>query len=219
MWIWEDDTHNYRNTETGQFVSQNDILRLSGERIDRTFPVSDQLVSMLVNGQLNVRDWELLMRQELKAAYIQQYLLGRGGLGAMTQADWGSIGGMLREQYRYLNNFAREIKAGGLTEGQIRVRARMYFASSREAFSRARSRAMGWPQLPDYPGSGNTFCLTNCRCDWSGDEVEPGVWEMTWNLDPNPAVEHCTGPGEDKEGRPFGCVERSIKWNPLILRT
>jgi len=65
---------------------------------------------------------------------------GRGGLGAMTQADWGSIGGMLKEQYRYLAEFAKAIAEGKLSEAQILARSRMYINSSREAFERAKAR-------------------------------------------------------------------------------
>jgi len=80
------------------------------------------------------------MREAIKDEYTQQYLLGRGGLSQMTQADWGSIGGMVADQYRYLGGFAREVAVGNLSEAQVAARSRMYINSGREAFERARGR-------------------------------------------------------------------------------
>lgn len=176
---------------------------------------TDGLASMLTGDQLNVRDWETLMRQSIKDQYIQEYLLGRGGLSQMTQEDWGSIGGMLAEQYRFLDPFAQQIADENLTEAQIAARSRMYIHSSREAFSRATARANGWPVLPDHPASGKTVCMTNDRCFWSGVQLPDGSWEFTWNLDFD--VEHCTSDEIDTQGRPRGCIERAELWNPLVI--
>lgn len=58
----------------------------------------------------------------------------------MTPADWGSTGGIIADQYRYLGGFAREVAAGTLTEAQVAARSRMYINSGREAFERAKGR-------------------------------------------------------------------------------
>ena len=151
---------------------------------------------------VSLETWQTAMRQEIKDEYIRQYLLGRGGLSQMTQADWGSIGGMLREQYRYLDRFAGEIAEGQLTEGQNKRRSQMYVNSAREAYWRAAGQAHGWPKLPAYPGDGSTQCLTNCRCVWDVRETKD-AWLCYWRLTP---AEHC----ED-------CVARAEMWNPLRI--
>lgn len=202
-WRWEQDTNRYRDTETGRFLSSLNIRDLAEERVRITGASTDGLASMLANDQLNVGDWEALMRQTIKDQYIQEYLLGRGGLSQMTAEDWGSIGGMLADQYRYLGPFAREIAAGNLSEAQIAARSRMYIHSSREALSRAIGRAQEWPELPAYPGDGSTECLTNCRCWWIGKRVR-GAWEFTWVVDHD--AESC---GD--------CLDRGVKWAPLVI--
>jgi len=81
------------------------------------------------------------MREEIKAEYIRQYMLGRGGRAQMTSQDWGSIGGMIADQYRYLKDFAKLVAEGKLSEAQIRARAAMYANSAREGFERGQARA------------------------------------------------------------------------------
>lgn len=210
-WIYNPNTHNYRDTTTGRLIKAKDIVRISGENLDRTLPIAKQLAHLLVTDQLKLQDWELLMREEIKSLYIQQYLLGKGGVENMTPADWGSIGGMLRVQYQYLNAFAHDIKSGNLTEAQIAYRAQLYFNSARQAFSKAYARARDWDELPAHPGDGTTICLTNCRCHWE----KVGSKTYRWVLDFE--AEHCTSPGTDRYGRPTGCLERGALWNPYAV--
>lgn len=214
-WIWEENTSRYRDADTGRFLSGSDVRDLSSESIRITGVGTDGLANALAGGQLNVNDWETLMRENIKDEYIQEYILGRGGLEQMTPQDWGSIGGMLADQYRFLGPFAQEIAAGQLSEAQIAQRSRMYINSAREGASRANARAHGWPPLPDHPASGTTICMTNDMCFWTGEQRSDGAWEMTWNLDFD--AEHCTSDEVDAQGRPRGCIERAALWDPLVI--
>ena len=213
-WTWEENTTRYRDADTGRFLSGSDIRDLSSESIRVAGGGTDQLARMLTDDQINVRDWETLMRQSIKREYVKQYLEGRGGVSQMTPQDWGSIGGMLADQYRYLDDFAVEIADTELTEAQIAMRSQMYIHSSREALSRATARAKDWPELPSHIADGSTICLTNDRCFWSGERVG-AFWEMTWNL--NFDAEHCTSEEVDGQDRPRGCIERAVLWNPLVI--
>jgi hypothetical protein len=169
----------------------------------------DQLMKNLAGGQ-RLNAWEVDFRGKLKDQYIVQYLAGRGGRDAMTQADWGSIGGMLKKQYGYLSRFTGQIAAGELSEegrlkmGQIRARSTMYFNSAGQAFERGKVASVGpgAPLLPAYPGDGSTRCLSNCGCHWSIEEGR-NVWRASWVLGP---TEHCPD-----------CVERASRWNPLRI--
>ncbi len=141
-WRWSDAAHNYRDLETGRWVSGVQVRSWSAAASKASGEAVTSMADMLADGRLNVRDWTLLMRDELKDVYIQQYVLARGGLEQMTQRDWGSIGAMLgRDQYAYLDKFAREIADGKVSPAQIKRRAAMYVRSSSEAFERASARA------------------------------------------------------------------------------
>ena len=143
LWLWDSGTaHHLLLSETGPqyllgeagrqwYVSQS--LRASTQ-------ATDFLASFVSDGTLSANEWLMLMRQEIKEEYIRQYLLGRGGLPQMAPADWGSIGGMIKEQYHpYLQRFYGQL--GELSEAQIANRARMYVWSAREGFERGKRQA------------------------------------------------------------------------------
>jgi hypothetical protein len=170
--------------------------------IERKLDFTSTLTKSLFDGNINIQQWTLNFRQELKTLYINEYLSARGGVNAMTQADWGRLGGMLKRQYAYMNNFAREIANGQLTEKQIAARMQLYFNSATQAYERGKSVAAGIPQMPQYPGDGRTQCRTNCKCTWEYVETE-SAWECYWRLH---EAEHCPD-----------CVQNSITWNPLVI--
>lgn len=138
---WNILAQRYQDTETGQFISRAEVLTFVDQALAASRSASDTLVTLLADGVLSPGDWRNAFREELKREYIREYLSGIGGKQVMTQADWGSIGGMLKEQYGFLDNFTNEIALGNLSEGQIRFRAQMYVNSAREAHERAHSRA------------------------------------------------------------------------------
>lgn len=191
-WYWDAAVGRYRD-ERGHFMARARVLEHVQNSLEVTGAVGDVLAGYAGQGALNAGDFGALFREEIKREYIRQYLLGIGGRGQMTAADWGSIGGMLREQYRFLDGFLAEIAAGDLTEAQVMARARMYINSAREAYERAHGKvagklgateelwvlgvaehcddclalaAEGWQPVGTFPipGDGSTQCLTNCQC-------------------------------------------------------
>jgi len=117
VWIWLPDLQRYRDLTTGRFASEPEVMEWVATSIRGSSVVTDTLTQQLAQRQLRLGAWQRLMRQEIKDEYIRQYLLGRGGLEQMTQVDWGSIGGMLKEQYGWLDKFVAEIEMGRLSEG------------------------------------------------------------------------------------------------------
>jgi hypothetical protein len=127
----------YRDVATGRFVARSVVLSELDTLITAGKDAATLLAQRAATGALTATDWQAQMQAQIKAAYIQQYTVGAGGRNAMTPADWGRVGQMLKEQYGYLAKFTQEIAAGELTEGQIAMRSRMYLNSAREAFNRA----------------------------------------------------------------------------------
>jgi len=160
-WVWNVASARYHDLATGRFMARSEVLGYVDDSLAASGRVSDTLARFVADGTLSPADWRNAMRQELKEQYITEYLAGRGGVEQMTQADWGSIGGSLAEQYRYLDGFTDDIATGELSEAQIRARAKMYVNSAREAHERGYARAAN----------------------------EAGLTEVKWTL--NPAVENC----------------------------
>jgi hypothetical protein len=199
-WDWRPRVARFWNRTVGRLAPRLRVREVANVVIDASKAMDWS--AAVTDGSMRVQDWHEAMRAEIRRNYIQQYLAGRGGTGQMTQADWGSVGGSIADQYRYLDRMAREVEAGNLTEGQVRTRVRMYINSSREAYERGQRVAAAeagldevrWVWNPEaehcedcealngtgwlstkpwpyknggrnmFPGSGDTACLTNCRC-------------------------------------------------------
>jgi len=204
-WGWDPGAKRYRDADTGRFMPRADVLAYVDQSIHASGVAANQLVDFVVEGVTSPGDFKTLFRQELKGEYIREYLLGIGGREQMGPRDWGSIGGMLQEQYRHLDDFVAEIAAGELTPEQIAARAEMYVNSSREAYERAHGRnakalemteeqwvvdpakencgdcltyaAMGWEPIGTFPtpGDGSTQCMTNCGCQKLYRNPDTGV--------------------------------------------
>lgn len=200
-WRWDDKVKRYRDP-TGKFISPKNMLSIRDQFLERRMGIVNGLGDDLATGKINVQQWVYNMRQEIKRAYLGEYELGVGGRNMMTQADYGRVGGQLKRQYEYLNNFAKEIQDGKLSQAQIQMRSRMYIDGATQSYERARSASMGMPLLPAYPGDGQTICRSNCKCNWKIEKVDSG-WECYWQLG---IAEHCPD-----------CVSNSQKWNPLYI--
>jgi hypothetical protein len=201
MWAWLDRLKTYVNQAVGRILNRATVRSIGSVNHVVNTKLGDAATQDLLADSITAAQWEQRMRTLIKNSYIEQYLLGRGGKENTTRRDYSSIGGMLKEQYKYLRKFAQEIESGNLSPGAIANRSRMYVNSSREAFERAQRRALsnngtdlgkmdvhwnlglaehcddcvafeglGWipadknPFGGAFPGSGDTKCLTNCKC-------------------------------------------------------
>lgn len=230
-WSWDPTAFDYVDDDGGA-MGRERLLALSRTSIEASTGEVDVLAMRVAEGLMTPDAWHTAMREELKGEYIRQYLLGRGGRNQMTQEDWGSVGGSLAEQYRWLTRFADQVAGGNLTEGQIKIRvvtlvdlagmvgerpfqnvqrAAMYVNSAREAFYRAQTRARGFSpsDLPYFPADGGTICLTRCNCSWDYVPVYAGGelvgWDCYWKLGGNP--QHCDT-----------CKERANESAPFEIR-
>ena len=201
-WLWDRARQAFkklRGKKTEQIVRPQVAHRdrYLGEKLRKG--AGDGLVERLFAGEINHQQWALEARQEIKETFIVQYIAAHGGRRTMTQADWGRVGAMLKQQYRRLRGFEQDLIDGKLSEAQAKARLRMYYKASRQAFEQGRAYARGVPKLPAYPGDGSTQCLSGCQCHWEHEETEL-EWLSTWTLG---AAEHCPD-----------CMERAERWAP-----
>lgn len=149
-WFWNGGAGRYHWINgRSRFIARSEILQMVDDSIRAAGIVTDNLARMASEGQLSPGNWRQQFRQEIKDEVIRQYILGRGGRDRMTQADWGRCGGIIAEQYRWIDGgfttpegrqvvgLVNEISAGTVSEAQIAARSRMYVNSAREGFARA----------------------------------------------------------------------------------
>jgi len=160
------------------------------------------VVKVYEHGTIDFITFRRQVKEDLRQAYINLYTLGVGGFINMTQADWGRIGEMLKEQYIKLNLLMDPIAQGQLSTAQVVAKLRKLVCLSSEAFWKAyvQDNAIN---LPAYPGDGSTKCQLNCQCGWNIQKV-PGGYDCYWEL--------------GKSERCPDCVQRSTEWNPYHIR-
>lgn len=144
-WHWNEKAGRYQDDETGRFLSRAHLEELLADSIRHSADTSGQLSDWVSNGQIRPAAWAEIFKQELKEEYIRQYLAGIGGRSMMTSKDWGKLGQMLKEQYKYFDKFAEQVAAGNLSQAQIDMRSSMYFNSASEAYNKANGKtAVKW---------------------------------------------------------------------------
>ena len=178
-----------------RFDVDNNIIRASKRRMADT-------TERLIDGSMNLADWQTAMAREVKYIHSVGVMLPEGGpanLGLHAQAQ---LEERLLHEYQYLYNFADEIALGKapLTRRSV-VRAQMYADAGRGTYEEARrdsaARAgfdeerrmlgqadhcgccieqaeMGWQPKGTLKPIGECTCLTNCHCTFIYRNSETG---------------------------------------------
>jgi hypothetical protein len=140
---WDRTISRYRDNATGRLVPESKVLstieRFNNGVIQNNV---DNLTERFLDGRLTLAQWQQAMALEIKDGWLVSAMAGRGGRNAMTQADWGRLGGRLRYEYSRLNRFADRIKNGELTAAQIRANAQLYALAPRTGYWDGQTAAM-----------------------------------------------------------------------------
>lgn len=185
----------YRDLETGRVVTWDRVRQELDTRIikgaeDRMAALTERLQQK----QLSLADWQRGMAAEIKDLHGASAIVGNGGWGNMTQADWGRLGQTVKGQRAYLQNFALDLEKGryGIPpDGRAVTRARMYGQAGRATAEEAQRRdkadaglreerrvlgkadhcltcleeaAKGWQPIGTLRRIGDSLCTVNCYC-------------------------------------------------------
>lgn len=150
---WSKKTGRYRDKATGFFVSEETVENaIRAEIVTGYKERTEALGQLLIDRQINFPEFAVRMRAEIKKGHSLAGVLGYGGFEQMTPAKWGRIGVEVRENYKKLDNFIREMErayekelAGALVirkkgevqplDGTARFRAGLYAKQILETYS------------------------------------------------------------------------------------
>lgn len=191
---WDADRRQYRY-ESGRAVPSSRVEGWIDKATQNAETRLGNLTQQLVDGKLDVFDWKLAMKSEIKNGHTALHIVANGGKDQMTPAAWGRAGAIIREQNKFLDNFARQLENEELPITQaIVVRARMYGAAMYPSYIsgvRAREKsggasqersvltpqdgwcdrcvteaARGWVAMGELTPIGDRTCLIMCRCSY-----------------------------------------------------
>jgi hypothetical protein len=142
-------------------------------------------------GQLDTLGWRTAMRTELRTGYGVAASLAAGGVDQLGPSERGVLGGLLRAQYSWLDQFALDLSTGRVDGPAALARARLYAGGSHSAFEHFGRRGainrghdqernlLGsadhceqcrgltdrrWVPIGSLPLPGSRTCMGNCRC-------------------------------------------------------
>ncbi|MEO0595076.1 MAG: hypothetical protein AAF126_03100 [Chloroflexota bacterium] len=191
---YDNSTQRWRDPNTGRFVSEDVVVAEMRTHVEATYSTLDSLTERLYSGSITVQQWQVAVASELKDAHLAQSMFANGGRNNMTPVEYGRVGGVLADEYRYLQNFAEQIARGEISEAQARARIRQYGNATKQSYWREytqRREYVRWnlqpgescadcialdsggldgnglfraDELPTVPGAGDTVCRGNCNC-------------------------------------------------------
>lgn len=158
----------------GQFISRVAVVEARQSIVREVSKQVASLTIQLREGVISIGDWQSAMREALKAGHMLSFGIATGGKRSVTQSEWGRLGARLREQYKYLDRFARAIEQGKpvhLGRAKLYANAIRQTHQNQERLSHA---AAGFTRLRRHRTARESCagCVRDAR-EWAIDEAPP----------------------------------------------
>jgi hypothetical protein len=190
---YDDRAKRWRDSANGQFIPYQSIVDEMRVHQTATYSTLENLTKQLYAGEIPLARWQAGIALELKDAHVALSVFGAGGRANMNQAAFGRVGQTLREQYRFLNDFASDIQKGLVSERQALARIKQYGNAAQQSYyaeyaaqnrnsgklyyyelhpaehcidciARSAGNPYTYDNLVGYPGDGSTRCRGNDAC-------------------------------------------------------
>lgn len=191
--LWNERAAQYIDRSSGRFVSRQVIRDQLDKVMDASSKTMQAVSQQLRQGDISLAEWQTEMMQQIKTTHLAGAAMQRGGWQQMSQADFGRVGRIVRDEYNFLRNFAEQIASGKQKlDGTLQRRAAQYGQAGRETyyqfwgqdgdrrgFDEERSilnpadhckeciseDAKGFRPRGQMIPIGQRTCRSNCRCD------------------------------------------------------
>jgi len=132
-WSFDRGTGRYRD-KRGRFLSRKAVQAIVDKRIEKLTTKLRRYTQMLSDSNLTLDQWQASVREAIKAAHVQNAIIGKGGRDNMTASDYGKIGHRLRQEYAYLQGFASDLLEQRVSLPMALARIGLYAESSRGSY-------------------------------------------------------------------------------------
>jgi HPt (histidine-containing phosphotransfer) domain-containing protein len=124
-------------------VEDRQVRAALDEAIDSAQDDVRALTQQLVDGDISLARWQQSMAQAVKDAHLNAGALTKGGFDNLSQADFGQIGGRIRDELEYLRGFAQDIENGAQRlDGTALRRSEMYMGKARKTHHKLHRKEM-----------------------------------------------------------------------------
>ena len=184
-WEWDAAQQTYVS-DTGTALRQDDLRSLAISFINSGEVRLETLAAQVVTGDIDADEWKSRMRDSLDDEYLLLAALAAGGLDQLTDDDLAAVAGTPSTDKRVgtgaldaetrLENFAKQIDAGELSEEQILYRSGQYSHAGYSIYEGVRRnshvRAVGEPEVTATP-EGQTVVSTPPRSTHERSVLDP----------------------------------------------
>jgi hypothetical protein len=149
------------------------------------------LATRLQRGTIDVVEFERSMKRLVKSVHIYSAAAARGGFAQLTAADDRLIASLIRAQFRYMDRFIGQLRAGLPLDGRFVARAELYTEAARTTYVEfdrllneelgnnlersilhkadhcdecPREARKGWRPIGTIIPVGSRVCGVRCRC-------------------------------------------------------
>jgi len=172
----------YTNVKNGRIVSAKEVRDAIDTVIDKEALRLQNVAQALVDGRINLPEWQIQTSTVLKNLHSAMGLAAGGGLNNISASDLGFVASQVKEQYKFLRNFALQIKRGEQKlDRSLVARAGSYAQAARGTYENTlqrRAKGAGLTQEKSVLGPVETK-----HCNQCSDEAGKG-WSEIGSLIP-----------------------------------
>jgi hypothetical protein len=173
LYIWDEKTRTFRLPDGTQLTPMN-VRAFVDIAVEAAKSEARSIAARFAAGEISIPDFELAMRALIKNEHLALAMIAEGGRDQMTLSDFGKVGAILRDQYGYLANFARQLERDEITLGDgFLARAESYAAFGTTVYERFVMDGMieaGMTEVMNLLGAAERHCD---ECEELSDEWMP----------------------------------------------
>ena len=136
---WDANARQYRGAD-GKFVPRVVVRQALDETIESAKSDITRASKQLQAGQVSLIEWQLRLEKSIKTIHVMSTAIAAGGWAQATSADWSLAGNRIKDQYAWLERFARQIEDGLPLDGRFLNRAESYARSGSGTYEKALRR-------------------------------------------------------------------------------
>lgn len=176
--------------------------------IDRATTKIELDARLLQAGAINLPEWQLRTEAQIRLIHTMSAAIAAGGWAQATAADWSRAATRIKQQYKFLARFAKQIENGLPLDGRFLARAISYASAGPGTYEAVLRRidlasglvlaerrithsmnpctpcydyeAVGWVDPGILPETGESCdCHSRCKCSWERQFAKLSSLEFT----------------------------------------